>query len=68
MCLADAVVLAALFAVSLVSVMHGCGGVSWQGHLTGAIAGVLAAYWLSRPEREARARRKAAPPLPGQFG
>ena len=45
----------------------GCGGVSWQGHLSGALAGVLAAYLLSRPEREARAQRKTAPPLPGQF-
>jgi len=51
-----------------IPVMHGCGGVSWQGHLTGAIAGVLAAYWLSKPEREARARKKTAPTLPGQFG
>ena len=48
-----------------VPALNGCGGVSWQGHLTGAIAGVLAAYWLSSPEREARARRKAAPSLPG---
>jgi membrane associated rhomboid family serine protease len=47
--------------------LGGCGGVSWQGHLTGALAGVLAAYLLSSDEREARARRKAAPPLPGQF-
>ncbi len=47
--------------------LSGCGGVSWQGHLTGALAGVLAAYLLSSDEREARARRKAAPPLPGQF-
>ena len=54
-----------------IPVMRGCGGVSWQGHLTGAIAGVLAAYWLSKPEREARARKKAgsaSPPLPRQFG
>lgn len=36
-----------------------CGGVSWQGHLCGAIAGVLAAYLLSGPERNARARRRA---------
>ena len=50
-----------------IPVMRGGGGVSWQGHLTGAIAGVLAAYWLSSPEREARARRKAAPPLPGSL-
>jgi membrane associated rhomboid family serine protease len=34
--------------------------VSWQGHLSGAIAGVLAAYWLSKPERETRLRKKAA--------
>jgi membrane associated rhomboid family serine protease len=47
--------------------LSGCGGVSWQGHLSGAVAGVLAAYLLSSPEREARARRKAAPPIPGQF-
>jgi membrane associated rhomboid family serine protease len=45
-----------------IPVMRGCGGVSWQGHLTGAIAGVLAAYWLSKPERAARAARTTAPP------
>ncbi len=45
-------------------VLNRCGGVSWQGHLCGAIAGLLAAYWLSGPEREARARRKAGR-LPG---
>ncbi len=50
-----------------VPALSGCGGVSWQGHLSGAVAGVLAAYWLSRPEREARARRKAAPPPPGSL-
>ena len=42
--------------------LNRCGGVSWQGHLCGAIAGVLAAYWLSGPERKARERKKA-----GQF-
>ena len=42
-----------------VPVLDRCGGVSWQGHLCGAIAGVLAAYWLSGPELEARLRRKA---------
>ena len=42
-----------------VPVLNRCGGVSWQGHLCGAIAGVLAAYWLSSPEREARARKKS---------
>ena len=43
--------------------LNRCGGVSWQGHLCGAIAGVLAAYWLSGPEREARARKKQQPGL-----
>ncbi len=47
-----------------VPVMDRCGGVSWQGHLCGAIAGVLAAYWLSGPERAARPRKKAGQ-LPG---
>ncbi|TAM73218.1 MAG: rhomboid family intramembrane serine protease [Mycobacterium sp.] len=36
-----------------------CGGVSWQGHLCGAVAGVVAAYLLSAPERKARAGRTA---------
>lgn len=47
-------------------VLGRCGGVSWQGHLCGAIAGVIAAYWLSAPERKARAKRKggAATPRP----
>jgi len=41
-----------------VPVLDRCGGVSWQGHLCGAIAGVLAAYWLSGPERAARTRKR----------
>ena len=38
--------------------------VSWQGHLCGAIAGVIAAYLLSSPERKQREvrRQKATPP------
>jgi membrane associated rhomboid family serine protease len=39
-------------------VLHQCGGVSWQGHLCGALAGVVAAYLLSAPERKARERKK----------
>lgn len=42
-----------------VPVLNVCGGVSWQGHLCGALAGVLAAYLLSGPEGKARARRRA---------
>ncbi|GAA4541450.1 rhomboid family intramembrane serine protease [Mycobacterium paraffinicum] len=45
-------------------VLGRCGGVSWQGHLCGAIAGVVAAYWLSAPERKARAKRKAGAATP----
>lgn len=44
-----------------VPVLNICGGVSWQGHLCGALAGVLAAYWLSGPERKARGLRRATP-------
>jgi membrane associated rhomboid family serine protease len=43
-----------------VPVLNVCGGVSWQGHLCGGIAGVLAAYLLSSPERTARERRRAS--------
>jgi membrane associated rhomboid family serine protease len=42
----------------LLGVLPGTLGVSWQGHLCGAIAGVLAAYLLSGPERKARETRK----------
>jgi membrane associated rhomboid family serine protease len=38
-------------------VLPGTFGVSWQGHLCGAVAGVIAAYLLSKPERETRQKR-----------
>lgn len=40
-------------------VLGQCGGVSWQGHLCGALAGVVAAYVLSGPERRARELKRA---------
>jgi membrane associated rhomboid family serine protease len=43
----------------LLGVLPGTYGVSWQGHLCGALAGLLAAYVLSRPERRARQLRKS---------
>lgn len=43
-----------------VPVLNVCGGVSWQGHLCGALAGVLAAYWLAGPERKARKLKRGA--------
>ena len=50
--------------LSAMPVLHQCGGVSWQGHLCGAIAGVVAAYLLSAPERKVRAQRKAGTDSP----
>ena len=44
----------------LLGMLPGTFGVSWQGHLCGAIAGVFAAYLLSGPERKARQKRKAS--------
>jgi membrane associated rhomboid family serine protease len=42
----------------LLGLLPGTPGVSWQGHLCGAIAGVIAAYLLSGPERKGRELRK----------
>ena len=51
----------------LLGVLPGTFGVSWQGHLSGALAGVLAAYLLSGPERKVRAlRRPVQPPSLGR--
>ena len=46
----------------LLGVFPGTFGVSWQGHLCGALAGIFAAYLLAGPERKARARRKSGVP------
>jgi membrane associated rhomboid family serine protease len=43
-----------------VPVLNVCGGVSWQAHLCGGIAGILAAYLLSSPERKAREGRRCS--------
>ncbi len=44
-----------------VPVLNVCGGVSWQGHLCGGIAGILAAYLLSKPERKVRELGRGGP-------
>ncbi|MGB3234027.1 MAG: rhomboid family intramembrane serine protease [Mycobacterium sp.] len=57
------VVVLFIYGSILLGVLPGTFGVSWQGHLCGALAGLLAAYLLSGPERKARAlRRPVRPP------
>jgi membrane associated rhomboid family serine protease len=52
------VVVLFIYGSVLLGMLPGTPGVSWQGHLCGAIGGVLAAYLLSGPERKAREERK----------
>jgi membrane associated rhomboid family serine protease len=56
------VIVALIYGGVLLGVLPGTPGVSWQGHLCGAVAGVLAAYLLSKPERSQRDARKRATP------
>ncbi len=57
-------VVAFIYGGVLFGVLPGTPGVSWQGHLCGALAGIFAAYVLSGRERKTRERRKnVAPPL-----
>jgi len=51
------VIVALVYGGILFGVLPGAPGVSWQGHLSGAIAGLIAAYVLSGPERRARTTR-----------
>ncbi|MGZ4181388.1 MAG: rhomboid family intramembrane serine protease [Solirubrobacteraceae bacterium] len=55
------VVVGAVFGSALLASLVPHGNVSWQGHLCGGIAGVIAAWLLSR-------HRAAAPATPGQPG
>jgi membrane associated rhomboid family serine protease len=48
----------------LLGALPGTLGVSWQGHLCGGIAGVIAAYLLAGPERKARTKRKSSTQTP----
>ena len=52
------VIVLVIYGSVLLGALPGTLGVSWQGHLCGGIAGVLAAYMLSGPERKARELRK----------
>lgn len=60
--IAVGVVVLFIYGGVLLGVVPGTPGVSWQGHLSGAIAGVVAAYLLSGPERKARELRRPVQP------
>lgn len=47
-----------LYGGLLLGVLPGTPGVSWQGHLFGAVGGGLAAAWLSEPRTRARRSRR----------
>jgi membrane associated rhomboid family serine protease len=49
-----------MYGGALWGVLPGQPGVSWQGHLFGAVGGVLAAWWLSGGRRDQRADRYVA--------
>ena len=51
------VVLLAVYGGLLWSVLPGPAGISWQGHLFGAVGGIMAAWLLSSDERAARRRK-----------
>lgn len=53
-----------IWGAALLSSLVPHSGVSWQGHLCGGLAGILAAYLLRRPPAR-RLRGRTAPALPG---
>lgn len=51
------VILLLVYGSVLYGVLPGQPGISWQGHLFGAVGGALAAWWLGARDRERRAAR-----------
>ena len=49
-----AVVVFAFYGTALLGVLPGAAGISWQGHLGGALGGVLAAWLPTRRQRPVR--------------
>ncbi|MFB9905846.1 rhomboid family intramembrane serine protease [Allokutzneria oryzae] len=62
--IALAVVLFFLYGSALWGILPGQPGISWQGHLFGAVGGVLAAWLVAKSGRQPR----ATPELPGSLG
>ena len=52
------VILLLVYGGLLLGVLPGQPGISWQGHLFGALGGALAAYWFGVRDRERRALRR----------
>ena len=53
---------------TLLGILPGAPNVSWQGHLFGAAAGILAAWLVSMANRGAAKEAPATPQLPGPLG
>jgi membrane associated rhomboid family serine protease len=58
------VVLLLVYGGVLAGVLPGTPGVSWQGHLFGAVGGAVAAWWFGVRDRGARSRARSG----GRFG
>ncbi len=61
-------VVAIIWGTTLISGLVPRDGISWQGHLFGALGGFLAAYWLGSRDRATRRAPAGGSPSPGARG